>query len=190
MSTHERVYRALLIAHPKAHRQEYGEAMVQLMRDRVRDDGGGKCTVMIWAHLLVDLAHSAFIERTEIAMKTLRSEWWQFAAAAVAIVLAAVGFSGLFDPTSGPWYKWVLGRSVVAAAPLVIAAGLILRRRNRRLGSSLTGFGVLPGVAAVALFWHPIFLLFGLFSIAALVGAVNDADRARVGLASITPTAH
>ena len=151
--------------------------MTQIMRDRMRDEGGGLSTALLWTHLLVDLTKSAFRERTETAMSSVKTVWWRLAAVLVAAVLAAFGWKGLLDPASGPWYQWVIGRAVVASAPLVIIAGLIVRTRTSRAGSIVVAVGVLPGVAAIVLFWHPLFLMFGLLSIAVLTGAVNDADK-------------
>ncbi len=137
MSPHERVYRTLLLAYPKRHREEYGEPMVQMIRDRLRSEGGGARSMVLWLGLLVDLGKTAFMERTEIAMDSLKAGWWRFGAGAIAIVLAVVGFDGLFAPASGPWYQWFLGRSALAVAPLVILAGMIVRVRQPRNGSIL-----------------------------------------------------
>ena len=60
-----RVYRALLLAYPREHRQAYGELMVQLFRDRMRHDGGGFNSLIIWVQLLLDLACAAFKEHWE-----------------------------------------------------------------------------------------------------------------------------
>jgi len=54
-----------------------------------------------------------------------------------------------------------------------------MRRRRRAVGSTSVTVGLLPGAAAIVLFWALPFLLFGLISIAALVGAINDAEAAR-----------
>ena len=65
----ERVYRILLQAYPKEHRREYEEPMVQLFRDRMRRDGGGLGTLVVWMHMLFDLVRSASRERMEIARR-------------------------------------------------------------------------------------------------------------------------
>ena len=64
----EKLYRLLLLAYPTEHRREYGEAMVQLFRDRMRHDGGGIRTAAIWVETVIDLAHSSHGERKEEAM--------------------------------------------------------------------------------------------------------------------------
>ena len=55
----ERVYRALLVAYPREFRGDYGELMVQCVRDRMRCDGGGVRGLAIWMHLVLDLVTSA-----------------------------------------------------------------------------------------------------------------------------------
>ena len=61
----ERVYRVLLALYPKEYRHEYGDLMAQLFRDRMRRDGGGVRTLMIWAHMIFDLIANALRERKE-----------------------------------------------------------------------------------------------------------------------------
>ena len=64
----ERVYRALLVVYPWEHRREYEEPMVQLFRDRMRRDGGGVRTPVVWVRMVFDLLSSAFMEHRERAM--------------------------------------------------------------------------------------------------------------------------
>ncbi len=59
----------------------------------------------------------------------------------------------------------------------MIAGGLFVRRRTQRIGSLMLAVGVMPGVAALVLFWWPPFLLFGLFSLAVMISAFIDADQ-------------
>lgn len=179
MRGQERIYRMLLVAHPRRHRREYGEAMVQLMRDRVRDEGGGLRTVAVWGSLLVDLARSAAVERMAVVRAEIRTGWWRAAAVLVAVVLAAAGGSTLLEPATGPWYQYTLGRAALVLAPIAIATGLVLRPRRRWQGSALVGIGVLPGALAVVLFWYPPALLFGTFSLAVACAAADDVDDAR-----------
>lgn len=179
MRMQERLYRVLLLAHPRQHRREYGDAMVQLMRDRVRDGGGGVRTLLVWGSLLADLVRSATVERVTVLRVGFRTGWWRPAAVAVAAVLAYAGVSAFFDPATGPWYKYTFGRLALLSAPVAILTGLMLRALHRRHGSALVAVGLLPGAFAIVLFWWPPFLLFGLFSIAAMVGAINDAENER-----------
>ena len=61
----EWVYRALLVLYPSEHRREYEEQMVQLFWDRMRRDGGGYRSAIVWLHILSDLFHSALNEHLE-----------------------------------------------------------------------------------------------------------------------------
>ena len=61
----ERLYRALLLLYPRDHRQEYREPMIQLYRDRMRRDGGGIRTYLVWGQLILDLVCSASREHRE-----------------------------------------------------------------------------------------------------------------------------
>ena len=61
----EWVYRMLLVLYPSEHRREYEEQMVQLFGDRMRRDGGGYRSAIVWLHILSDLFHSALNEHLE-----------------------------------------------------------------------------------------------------------------------------
>ena len=63
----ERLYRALLVFYPDGHRRDYEEPMVQLFRDRMRRDGGGFRTPVVWVRMVFDLLGSAFVEHRERA---------------------------------------------------------------------------------------------------------------------------
>ena len=67
----EWVYRMLLVLYPSEHRREYEEQMVQLFWDRMRRDGGGYRSAIVWLHILSDLFHSALNEHLE------RSGFWR-----------------------------------------------------------------------------------------------------------------
>lgn len=177
MRAQERIYRVLLLAHPRSHRREFGDAMAQLMRDRLRDDGGGLRTLTVWASLLVDLARSATVEWLSLARVELRTGWWRVGSLVVAGVLAAAAVHGLFEPATGPWYKYTFGRLALVAAPIAIVAGLSMRRRWQ--GSALVAVGALPGAFAVVLFWFPPFLVFGVFSMLVATLAADDAHHVR-----------
>ena len=58
----ERVYRALLVVYPREFRREYGDLMTQFVRDRMRHDGRGIRGLVMWRHVLADLATSALRE--------------------------------------------------------------------------------------------------------------------------------
>lgn len=59
---HEKIYRRLLKLYPAHFRGEYGEAMAQLFRDRMRTAGGPGGKLRVWLHILGDLAVSVIRE--------------------------------------------------------------------------------------------------------------------------------
>jgi hypothetical protein len=61
MNTHETVYRSLLVMYPKEQRREYGEPMIQLVRDRFSEYGGVH-SLRAWIPIVEDLAKTAISE--------------------------------------------------------------------------------------------------------------------------------
>ncbi len=96
----EKVYRRLLVVFPKDYRQEYGELMVQLFRDRMRRDGGGFRGLLVWMQMIFDLVVAAFKEHKEGAEMTKRRIW--IGAGLVAVLLAGVvGASTIMAQSKG-----------------------------------------------------------------------------------------
>ena len=63
-----RIYRRLLRAYPKAYRDEYGPAMVQLFRDQCQDacqEAGHWGLAGLWGRTIRDLAVTSTVERWE-----------------------------------------------------------------------------------------------------------------------------
>jgi len=65
-ASHERVYRALLRLYPKPFRSRFGDELVQLSGDLLRDahdgrggGGGGGSVVVTWLRLLLDIVLTA-----------------------------------------------------------------------------------------------------------------------------------
>ena len=61
-----RVYRQLLMAYPKSHRQEYGPAILQLFRDQCRDAwdaARARGLITFWLRALADLLKTSLLER-------------------------------------------------------------------------------------------------------------------------------
>jgi hypothetical protein len=120
--------------------------MALLFRDRLRRDGGGFGTVLVWSHVGFDLARSAFTERMETAMtmQTWTSRWWE----ATIVILAAnsVLFGLLFTASDHP--RWAIAIGFIPAALLLV--GLALRNKWRAAATAMLIIGSL--LAAVA-FW-------------------------------------
>ncbi len=59
MTIPERVYRLILRAYPADYRREYGEPMLQLLRDQLREcDSAQWCVVRLWGRILADVLRS------------------------------------------------------------------------------------------------------------------------------------
>ena len=90
----ERLYRALLVFYPAGHRRDYEEPMIQLFRDRMRRDGGGFRTPVVWVRMVFDLLSSAFMEHRERAT-------WESATVKRAAVRSGNSYCGLWSERSG-----------------------------------------------------------------------------------------
>ena len=172
MTLSERIYRKMLIAYPEEHRRRYGEPMALMFRDRLRRDGGGFGTVLVWGHVGFDLARSAFTERMETAMtmETWTSRWWE----ATVVVLAAnsVVFGVIITTTeplglaaSNPLF-WAIATGFVPAALLI--AGLALRNTWRK---GATVMVVAASIAAAVWWWmiYPIVL-----AVIVIIGGIGN----------------
>jgi len=60
MTISERVYRLILKAYPVEYRREFGEPMLQLLRDQLRECGSERsCVVRLWGRILADTLRTA-----------------------------------------------------------------------------------------------------------------------------------
>ena len=115
---------------------------------------------------------------TPSTTERIAATWWQVGASVIAIGASVIAFDIIVnDP--GPMWKRLIGFALLVTSVALVAAGLIVRRRDRRLGSTMVAVGVTPGIAPIVFFWFPPAVAFGLFSIAVFVFAVNDAAEAR-----------
>jgi TRAP-type mannitol/chloroaromatic compound transport system permease small subunit len=179
MTVHERIYRSLLVVYPPRHRREYGEPMAQLLRDRLRDEGGGMRTVVVWVEVASDLVRTALSERTETTMEWFKTGWWLIAAALIAVALALLGIGNLQGDDGGPLYGKIVAAVIAVGAALLVFAGLGVRRRHRALGSLMIGVGVLPAGLLVVFFWFPPVALIGVLSLGVAITAFVDVERSR-----------
>lgn len=80
MERQKRIYEMLLVAYPYEYRRNYKEPMTQLFLDRLRDEGGGARTLLVWVQMLIDLVKTAFTEHLETTMRSFRTDWWRILA--------------------------------------------------------------------------------------------------------------
>jgi len=167
----------MLLVYPKEHRQAYGEPMTQLLRDRLRAEGGGARSTLVWLQVASDLATTALSERTETTLDTLKHGWWRIAAAFIGVAMAFLGIGNLFGGDDGPLYGKIVAAAVGLAAAGLIFAGLALRWTNRARGSLLIGIGVAPAALLVVFLWFPPVAAVGVLAIVVALKAFTDAGR-------------
>ena len=146
----ERVYRALLTLYPAAFRQRFGEEMVQLFHDRLRDARAGGVpggVTWAWLKMLVDLAVTApseHLRRTRQVAHSLSST--RLIEARVLGILGVIGGSALLtafvlDVPSGPTAL----RIAVFNVGVIAVVLAVLRGEARASVPAL-----IAGVAAIA----------------------------------------
>jgi hypothetical protein len=146
MTVSERVYQALLVAYPVDHRRMYGDPMVQLFRDQMRRDGGGRRTILVWVVVGFDLLSSAFRERMETIMdtKNWKSRWWE--ATVVVLGVNSLVFGAM--ATANGYLDVAL---YVGWAPgVLLLTGFALRNRQRLVATVMITLGA---VGASLAFW-------------------------------------
>ena len=132
----------------------------------------------------IDTSTSPLSAATITAASTrhrLAAMWWQVGAAIVSVAMTVVAIDIIAnDP--GPIWKRSIGFALLTTAVVLVVVGLVIRRgRAPVVGSAMVAVGVTPGIAPIVFFWFPPAVAFGLFSIAVLVFAANDAaDAGRV----------
>ena len=115
----------------------------------------------------------------EMTTSTFEMRWWRTAAGFIAVGMVILGIGNLLGDDGGPLYGKIVAVAVAVAAAGLIFAGLIARRRNRRLGSAMIGVGTLPASVLIIFFWFPPVALVGVLAIVVTVRAFNDAGRQR-----------
>ncbi len=179
---HGRVYRALLVVYPASFRTEYAEPMTQLVVDRLRHDGGGPRTALVWIQVLADLAKTALSEHMEMTMTAWKTGWWRILAVPLGMFLVFAGIGNALEPetTAGP--DWRTGAALYAVATILglvlVIAGLVVRKRSRKWGSTMIAVGVMPGFPLTIMMWYPPVALVGALSIAISMSAFIDAPKA------------
>jgi len=146
MTPSERAYQALLVAYPSEHRRAYGDPMIQLFRDRMRRDGGGLGTLVVWFQMGFDLVASAFKERMEtiMAIENWTSRWWETSVVLLGVNSVVFGF--LF--TNSGYLGW--GIAVGFVPGVLLLAGLWMRNSQRLGATIMLTVGSIAGAFA---FW-------------------------------------
>ena len=112
-------------------------------------------------------------------MEWVKANWWIVVAGLMA-ALQVVGGVGNLEDDGGPVYGRVAFLSLTVIGAGLVAIGIIARNRNRSVGSTLIGFGVVPSAAGILLFWFPPAVLYGILAIVVAVVAFRDASGERL----------
>ena len=179
MERHIRAYRRLLVLYPAQHRRDYGEAMLQLFGDRFRVEGGGAGSFLLWFQIVIDLVKTAFTERLETTMRSFRTDWWRIVAVPLSLVLVYAGVGNLITDTEGALFGRVAYVVVSVLGLGLVIAGLLIRKKNRMVGSTMIAVGVMPGLPLIIMFWFPPALAIGILSAAVSLTAFIDAPKAQ-----------
>lgn len=128
LQRHRRIYRAMLALQPRAFRREYGELMLQLFTDQMRD---APSPMRVWRATAKDLAISVSYERTEESMKGYL----------MALLGAAVATAGLVGVITGRRPDGpniaVLGLGLI----FVVGVGAVFMARRSVERPSMAGVG-------------------------------------------------
>lgn len=188
------LYSAALTLYPRAVREEYGEAMVQLFADRYRDERPGGDVfrfVRFWGGMIGDLVWTALAERTESVVSNFKQQWWKWAIGLIAVLesvfvveaTAALIFGPGREDRSTLDAAVTLGIAAVAVAALIV--GLRVLASRPRAAAWLLLIGLLPAIASgVMFFWFPPMYLVSAIAIYLAVRAFMEAGRLTRDLAT------
>jgi hypothetical protein len=126
LAVHQRLYRTMLLAYPRAFRQVYGADMVQVFGDRLREERerhGRRASVGVWFLTLLDLFKTAPLQRMEKKMTREAAFAVMFALLAVAVSLFTMGIGG-------PVVATVLGLLILTALALGVT-GVFSKKDSR-----------------------------------------------------------
>ena len=174
MTPSEKTYRAMLVAYPSEHRRVYGGPMIQLFRDRMRRDGGGLGTLVVWFQMGFDLAASAFKERMEtiMVMKNWTSRWWETSVVLLGVNSVVFGFTAANSGFVGLSFLigWV--------PAVLLLAGFGMRNRQRIPATVMLTVG---SIGASFAFW----VIYTI--VLALVIVVGGLRSGKIGLRRAQP---
>ena len=181
VARHRSFYQRLLWLYPASFRRDYGQAMVQVFCDRLRDEARHRpraASLRAWLQTLGDLALSVPNQRIEAFMSEQQTTVRLLTViVAVSLSIAAIAFIGipavvllaavpawlayqhrrrrlLRLPGQRKWYRWVLGGVIVLA---VESVAFMLSGDGEAgqwvwgLGSLLAVLGLLTVTAGVAM---------------------------------------
>jgi len=174
LARHQRIYRILLLAYPKAFRQVYGADMLQVFGDRLREErarSGRRASARVWVLTLLDLFRSAPVQRMERRMS-------REAAFGILLALFLAFAMAMMTGVAGDVGS-VVGLGVLALAAIGLGVGGAFRPKN--------GAGREPaGRLGPAQWWVVLATAMGLVEIAFGIGQlVSDPKIENVGALAV-----
>ena len=179
LARHRSLYRRLLWLYPASFRRDYGQAMVQVFCDRLRDEAHHRpraAAMRAWLHTLRDLALSVPKQRIEAVMSEQQTTVRLLTLiVALSLSITAITFIGipavvllaavpawlayqhrrgrlLRLPGQSNWYRWVLsGVTVLALEWLALTLSGEADEWVWGLASLLAVLGLLAVTAGVAM---------------------------------------
>jgi hypothetical protein len=163
-ASHERAYRALLRLYPKPFRTRFGDELVQLTGDLLRDarEGRGRGGVAeTWLRLLLDIALTApaeHLDQRRLAHSLTRPPSIAVRVMGLAGVAGGFALVAAFLPHP-PWTPETFNLRLVVFSAGAIAVALVVLRR-RPIASRL--IAPIAVVTIVANAWHIAMVLIGI----------------------------
>ena len=181
------LYTALLALYPRAMREEYGDAMVQLFADRYRDERPGGDIfrfARFWGGMIGDLVWTALTERTESVVSNFKQQWWKWAIGLIALLESVFVVEASAALIFGPGREdrstvdAVVTLAVASMALAALVVGLRMMRSVPRAAAWLLLIGLLPAIASgLMFFWFPPMYLVSAIAIYLAVRAFMEAGR-------------
>jgi len=141
----------------------------------IASHSGGHVTLDVWWFVCMGVANNGEAN----VMQWTKRNWWVVAAGLMA-ALQVFGGVGNLEDDGGPLYGRVAFLSLTVIGAVLVATGIPYRNRDRSIGSTLIGVGVLPSAAGILLFWFPPAVLYGILAIVVAVVAFRDASAERI----------
>jgi hypothetical protein len=184
MNRHERIYRRLLRLYPPAFRGRYGDAMISLFREQLRDarsSGERRQIASLWARCLVDLVVTvpkqhfdkerqvAQVEGSPVVLVQVRprspTQTRHVLLALLplwVLLVRSIVAPGANEPVfANPpaWYGLPFGLTVVAIALALMIIGVVLMARSTSMRSAIYTFAFVTAAATALVVLAPAIIL-------------------------------
>jgi hypothetical protein len=184
MNLHERIYRRLLRLYPAAFRARYGDAMISLFREQLRDartSGERRQIASLWARCLVDLVVTvpkqhfdkerqvAQVEGSPVVLVQVRprspTQTRRVLLALLplwVLLVRSIVAPGANEPVfANPpaWYGLPFGLTVVAIALALMIIGVVLMARRTSMRSAIYTFAFVTAPATALVVLAPAIIL-------------------------------